>query len=480
MTRRSLAVVLLSAIMFWFGTGLAPLPWLTWLAPLPVLLLAPRVPARTAALVAFAAWLLGGLNLWSYFHGSIELPTPVLAGYLVALAVPFPLAVLLGRALMVRGRFAWAAVAVPAAWSGAEYLVSLVSPAGAFWSLAYTQADVSPVRRLAALTGMWGISFLVLGVPTVIAVLLAPGSPRRLPLAGAAVGLIALVLGYGLGPSSDAPGPTVALIAIEQSEDSLPVDSPEGRRLLDLYAERVRAARTDVAVLPEKVVKVDDLPPFTARFAALAVQSHTDVVIGLVHDRFNSAMLFPADGTAPVTYHKQYLVPGLEDHLRVGHSTVVVNGRGLVVCKDLDYPALGRAYGRGGARLLLVPALDFDRDAWLHSRMAIMRGVESGFAVARSSGHGLLTLTDAQGKVVRTDRVALPLGPTPYARFGDWFAWLCLLVVAVAIMRLGVVRPSHRRETIRNGVPPTVSSGSASTTTSPSPTPPATSAATGR
>ncbi|MBF9128874.1 hypothetical protein I0C86_07735 [Plantactinospora sp. S1510] len=437
MFRRSLAAVLLSSVLFWAGTGLAPMPWLTWLAPLPVLLVAPRVPARTAAGVAFAAWFLGSLNMWSYLHGSIEFPVPALTGYLVGTAVPFPLAVLLGRAALLRGRPLLATVAVPATLSGAEYLVSLVSPAGGFWSLAYTQTDVAVVRDIAAVTGMWGITFLVVAVPTVVAVLLAPGTHRRLPTAGVAVGLAAVVVGYGLWPSSSTPGPTVTLIALEQSVDSLPVGSPEGRLLLDRYAERVRAAHTEIAVLPEKVFTVDDdlLPSFVTRFSSLAVQSRTDVVVGLVSDGYNAAMLFRADGTPPVVYHKRHLVPGLEDHLRVGHSTVVVDGIGLAVCKDLDYPALGRDNGRGGARLMLVPALDFDRDAWLHSRMAVLRGVESGFAVARSSAHGYRTISTADGEIIRTSRVRLPAGPTPYARFGDWFAWFCLLGSALAGIR---------------------------------------------
>ena len=461
MIRRSLAATALSALMFWFGTGLTPLAWLIWLAPLPVLMLAPRVPARVAGLVGGVAWFLGALNMWSYFHGSIELPVPMLVGYLLATAMPFPLAVLLHRALLVRGHVVLAAVAVPTLWVGAEYLVSLVSPAGAFWSLAYTQADIRAVRGIAALTGLWGISFLIMAVPAVLAVLLTPDSRRRLvepgpqalpqriprrpraamvlrrlPLAAAAVGLLGMALGYGCWPSSSAAGPTVALIALDQSVDTLPVDSAEGQLLLDRYAERIRAAGTDIVVLPEKVFLIADLAAFAARFASVAVNSGTDVVIGLVHDGYNSAMLFRADGSPPVTYHKRHLIPGLEDHLRVGDSAVLVDGVGLAVCKDLDYPALGRENARRGARLLLVPALDFDRDAWLHSRMATMRGVESGFAVARSSEHGLRTLSDARGEIVKTDRVRLPTGSTPYARFGDWFPRLCLLVVVVAAVPL--------------------------------------------
>lgn len=38
----ALAATALSATLFHFGTGLTPVPWVTWLAPLPVLVLAHR------------------------------------------------------------------------------------------------------------------------------------------------------------------------------------------------------------------------------------------------------------------------------------------------------------------------------------------------------------------------------------------------------------------------------------------------------
>ena len=69
-----LAATALSALGWWFGSGLHPMWWLSWLAPLPVLLLAPRVRTRWAALAAFTAYALGGVNQWNYLHGSIGLP----------------------------------------------------------------------------------------------------------------------------------------------------------------------------------------------------------------------------------------------------------------------------------------------------------------------------------------------------------------------------------------------------------------------
>lgn len=68
--------------------------------------------------------------------------------------------------------------------------------------------------------------------------------------------------------------------------------------------------------------------------------------------------------------------------------------------------------------------------------MAILRGVESGFSIARSVKQGILTLSDSRGRVLAARRTGsadfdiligtLPLGfgPTCYDRTGDWFAWV--------------------------------------------------------
>ena len=95
----------------------------------------------------------------------------------------------------------------------------------------------------------------------------------------------------------------------------------------------------------------------------------------------------------------------------------------MAICKDLDFPETIRRDARAGLRLMAVPAWDFGADGWLHGRMAIMRGVENGFAVVRAANGGLLTASDAQGrliarKVVGPDHMDwiladLPLGPGP-------------------------------------------------------------------
>jgi apolipoprotein N-acyltransferase len=112
----------------------------------------------------------------------------------------------------------------------------------------------------------------------------------------------------------------------------------------------------------------------------------------------------------------------------------------------MDFPGLSRQYGGDGAGLLLVPAWDFVADGWLHGRMAVLRGVESGFGIARAAKQGILTISDNRGRVI-ADRitgsgpfeslvasVAVENDRTFYDRTGDWFAWLDLALASVLLV----------------------------------------------
>jgi apolipoprotein N-acyltransferase len=91
-----------SAALFFFGTGLAPVWMLLWLAPIPVLWLAPRIPAGQAFLIAAASYALGGFNIWFY----MSLVTPIWVTLLNSIvpACLFATAVVLFRHRAVRGR----------------------------------------------------------------------------------------------------------------------------------------------------------------------------------------------------------------------------------------------------------------------------------------------------------------------------------------------------------------------------------------
>jgi apolipoprotein N-acyltransferase len=64
----SVAAIALSAVAWWLGTGLHPVWWIGWLATMPVLLAASRVKRLNAFAIAFAACVIGGLNMWTYLN----------------------------------------------------------------------------------------------------------------------------------------------------------------------------------------------------------------------------------------------------------------------------------------------------------------------------------------------------------------------------------------------------------------------------
>ena len=58
----------LSAAAFFFGTGLHPLWFMTWLAPLPVLLIAPHVTRWQVVAASLLGYCAGSLNMWHYYR----------------------------------------------------------------------------------------------------------------------------------------------------------------------------------------------------------------------------------------------------------------------------------------------------------------------------------------------------------------------------------------------------------------------------
>ncbi|GAA2278050.1 hypothetical protein GCM10010149_21920 [Nonomuraea roseoviolacea subsp. roseoviolacea] len=454
-----LAAALASAVLLGFGTGLHPVAWLTWLAPLPVLLAAPRVGGGPAFAAGALAWLGGQLPMWPYFTGSLEMPAPVAAGLLAVPALLFGGGVLLHRSLLARRRPLLAVLAVPALWVGVEHLMALAGPHGAWWSLAYTQADVLPVLQTASVTGVWGITFLLLLVPAAVSALLAPGATRRLPVAVTAGALVALALGYGfarLGTGQDGgPYREVALISTDDPRDTAELDSPQGRELLHRYAAAIGAAAArgaEVAVLPEKTFETGSARLPLARPGVAVVAG---AALGTGATRTNTALAGPSGAR----YDKHHMIPGLESEFTPGHALTFLDRTtmGLIICKDLDFPGLVRRYRQAGATALLAPAWDFDDDAWLHSRMAVVRGVESGLSVARAARQGVLTVSDTRGRVlaegrsgrpgVNTVLAALPRqgATTVYTGLGDWAAWASVAVLLVALAGLRTRRPSAPR-----------------------------------
>jgi apolipoprotein N-acyltransferase len=463
-----------TGLMIYFGTGLHPWWPLMWFAPLPVLLFARRSSGWAAGLTAFAAMLAGGLNLFYYLNSILQLPAGVQATIYGVPAVLFAAAVLLYRALLQRRAWWSATLALPSLLVSFEYLGNLTSPHGTGGNLSYSQLRFLPFLQLASVTGPWGMSFFLLLFPAALAVSVsarrtAPRQAMRIPLSAA--GLIAVILVFGairLGQGAPAERVRVGLIASDASGNrGISREGADTERLLRDYsshAEALAAKGARVIVMPEKmgIVGPSDVQQADAILQSLADKFGATVVAGVVElsggASYNRARIYRPN-SAVLTYDKHHMLPPFESYLKPGTSMTILREPsgiwGVAICKDMDFTPLSREYGNAGAGLMLVPAWDFNVDRLHHGHMSIMRGVESGFSVARAAKQGYLTVTDNRGRVLAESRsdsapfstlsadVPVAHDSTIYARLGDWFAWITILIFAAVSMQLYRV---HRRD----------------------------------
>jgi apolipoprotein N-acyltransferase len=333
-----------------------------------------------------------------------------------------------------------------------------------------------PLLQIASLTGLWGISFAVMLLPSAIAVAFSARAAVvvRSAVAIAIVAIVGAVFLFGAWRMQRTPvgaePVTVGLAATDVKALLFPETAAQKMEMLSLYAAQVdELARrgAEIVVFPEKLVSDGALADAefsqaAAIFQNAASRNQVTLVVGLARkgdplDDNVALVLFPGGNAADeMTYSKHHLVPGFEDHMRPGSDRIgfqrLAVPCGVEICKDMDFPALSRSYSADGVGLMLVPAWDFDADRWLHCRMAVLRGVEGGFSIARAAKQGLLTVSDACGRVIAeersdaapfsllTARVLVTHETTPYARYGDWLPRACV-VLFVSLGCLLLIRP---------------------------------------
>jgi apolipoprotein N-acyltransferase len=467
-TIEAILAIIASATMFYFGNGLEPSWPLMWFAPLPLLWVALRSKWWQAALTTVAAMMLGSLNLWSYFTKTLGMPVAAWVEIFLAASVGFALGVLLFRALVLRGAVWSGLLALPAFWVSSEYLRNLTSPHGTAGSLAYSQLKFLAFLQLASITGPWGMSFMLLLFPAAIAIAfhLWRSSPKRaLQVAGVGVGVVALVLVFGLFrlalPPAQKQMVKVGLIVSDEKSNVMVTDpGADTERLFRDYARqasRLTSEGAQAIVMPEKLgVTLEGKAAGTdAVLQAAASQAGATIVAGVVDvdapAKYNQARIYTPDADVQ-HYDKEHMLPPFESNLTIGTTRVLLPRSqqtwGVAICKDMDFSSPSRLYGKDNAGLMLVPAWDFVVDASWHGHIALMRGVEDGFSIARAAKKGFLTVSDNRGRILGEVRsssapfatllVSVPAAHdwTVYQWLGDWFAWVSIALLVVVATRL--------------------------------------------
>ncbi|WAC25139.1 nitrilase-related carbon-nitrogen hydrolase [Blastomonas sp. SL216] len=452
-------LALLAGALLAIGYSNHPIWWTTWLAPAPALAAVLISPQRTRTVVGLVIGLFAGALSLSYRieTGSVSAAVFIAIAYAIAWSSTLKLA----ATVAVRMNAVMAALILPVSWAAIDTLLIQFSPHGSIGSLAYSQGRILAVQQLASLGGVPLITFVILlpgsAAGLALAYLSGEKSIRLVPQANtlAVVTSIAAIM-FGLVRLNTDPLPTGHVVVMIAADGNSPARR-DWRDFIETYGAALdRAARPGATVvLPEKILRVDETGMRQARRAlsALAGERSATIVIGVEVDDgriiTNNALALLPDGTAS-NYVKQHLVPGLEAELTPGSRDLLIGspapGTGIAICKDMHFPTLARRYAFEGAKAMLVPAYDFDVDADMMMRVAAIRGIEGGFAVARTARDGMAALSDPYGRIIDKRRSGAQVGelvgqlpaalnsPPLYVLIGDVFGWICVVAwLAIAI-----------------------------------------------
>jgi apolipoprotein N-acyltransferase len=146
-------------------------------------------------------------------------------------------------------------------------------------------------------------------------------------------------------------------------------------------------------------------------------------------------------------------VPGTEVKVfRTGNAAL-----GPFICYESAFPNLVRQFTAKGATVLVNLTNDgyFGRTSarGQHLNHARMRAAENGRWVLRSTNDGTTAAIDPAGRIIKTFPALqeltgrLPFNPrtelTPYVRYGDVFAWLCVVLTVAGLIASQL--PTYRR-----------------------------------
>jgi apolipoprotein N-acyltransferase len=458
-----------SAVLFALAAAQHPIPYLcALLAPLPILAVAPEIPARTAAQLAFIAYFVGNLVSWGGESFAVPLMT-TFASHLAG-AVVFATFVACAAEATRRWSGVLAALVFPTFETAFYFTLGAQSPHGTWGSPAYSQVALVPFLQTASWLGMCGVMFIMSLLPSGLAV---AWYRRRWFMdwkrpAIMAVGIFGLAVLLGefrviLTPAT--PSVRVAMVTgqglLPQSESIDPSDAAD---IVAQYAKLVHQVAdgggTQVVVLPEKTVGF--APSYewdvVQGFQRIASMSHVWLVVGLNQigrtPKRNIAVVFSPDGKIAATYAKHHLIPSLESDYKAGSKSAIFDapwGRtAVLISQDLDFPATARELAADDVRVVMAPASDWTGSELIHQRMAVVRGVEFGFSLARAARGGMVSANDSRGREIAarvsvhgedtmaTANLSLGTGRTFYSRSGDWFGRFCQYFMILLMLRLGV------------------------------------------
>ncbi len=477
------------------------LPLLSWIALIPLFF------ALKEQTVKNGFWL-GGISGIVFFAGTVHWVTnsvhyyggiPLIPASLVTLSLCAYLALypaIFSAAVVHVGkeRPSLLFIAAPAIWTALELARTYVI-SGFPWSLlGYAQYRALPVIQIADITGIYGVTFLIVLVNAAIAQFIMDKKQYRGIIVAAIV--LTAVLGYGYARLKADEGPDTITLSvvqgnIEQDKKWDPAYQAETIAIYERLSKEALKQHPALVIWPETAV------PFyfagynpsdramTADLIEFVKENKTPLLFGsptykvkslktvVLH---NSAFLLSGEGRILALYHKLHLVPfgeyvpfknvlffvekmvqAIGDFESGTDYTVmtVPNGQSpsrevklsTVICYEIIFPNLVRSFVNRGAQVITT----ITNDAWFgksaapyqHFSMAVFRAVENRVPIARAANTGISGFIDTKGRILAASGIfteayltqTLVLGDTKsfYTRYGDLFSYACVLLGIVLI-----------------------------------------------
>jgi len=381
----------------------------------------------------------------------------------------------------------WLTLVYPISVTAIDFISASGSPFGSFGAAAYSQTGFTALMQLAAITGMWGITFIVGWFASVVNYAWEGSfqwtkiNHGVLTFAGALI----LVFGFGFGRMAlTIPTPQkvqiggfslpedsiVSMMALWQGGD----EEAYREAVAELHAQQLAQARimaqegAQIVVLQEAAGMGfrEEVAALLANAASLAQEEGIYVVLPTAtmdpagEEPFHNVVRIIDPNGDVVLEHYKYGGTQFEGSVAgSGELQTVETPYGTlsaVICWDADFPATIKQAGAQDVDLLFIPSNDWLEIRDIHVGMAIFRAVENGMPIYRQTGAGVSVVTDAYGRVInRIDvfeeentgiwggeqMVTVPIGSvdTFYPRIGDVFG-LAMLVGLVGLLGFSWVK----------------------------------------
>ena len=491
-----LLLALVSGVALALAYPLYDFPLLGWIAPALLIIAALGERARFGFLLGLMQGALYyGMSLpWIYTVLRRYGPLPVIqAGAVFALLIAatslFHAAFAGLTGWVSRFGFARACLAAPFLWVTMEFAMGRLPAIGFPWNLlGYVAAGNLALVQITTTTGIFGLSLLVASYNSLLAwagAQFLSGKRSGVKVWGGVTAALVLfgIVGPRFVPQSKADH--VAHLV----QTNFPVAMNYPADWMQTHAgemdELERISIDSAKKMPGPVIWSEVPAPFSlqdrifqARAERIARGAGNGFLVGVVDWKplgdgreapSNSAALVGPDGKLDFIYDKIHLVPfseyipwrkwlffakdltGLVGDFEPGSQYKVGNISGapfsVYICYEAIFPNEVRRFTLAGAQLFV----NISDDGWFggsgapaqHLAMARVRAVENRRWLLRDTNDGITVAVDPYGRIftrlpehVRRELdapFAFRADLTPYARWGDWIAWLCVLAAIVLL-----------------------------------------------